>query len=85
MRSYGSRKKPLTGAVLGVMVENAGGNGAMITDVFDNSGAQKAGLQKGDIIIKVNKTTVNDIESLVASMKDSEIGETVKVRFLPQR
>jgi hypothetical protein len=69
-------------AVLGVMVENAGGNGAMVTDVFDGSGAQKAGLQKGDIITKVNSSKVIDIESLVASMKDSKVGDDVKVRFL---
>ena len=69
-------------AVLGVMIENAGGNGAMITDVFDGSGADKAGLQKGDIIYKVDRKKVTDIESLIEALEDKEVGEKVKVRYL---
>ena len=69
-------------AVLGVMIENAGGNGAMITDVFDGSGADKAGLQKGDIIYKVDRKKVTDIESLITALEDKEVGEKVKVRYL---
>lgn len=69
-------------AVMGVMVENVGGNGAMVTDVFDDSGAEKAGLEKGDIIYKVDGEKVTDVKSLIDALDGKKIGDKVKVKYL---
>lgn len=68
--------------VMGVQIENAGGNGALVTEVFDGSGAEKAGLKKGDLIYKVGRKKVGDIEELVSVLSAHEAGDKVKVHFL---
>jgi serine protease Do len=52
-------------ALLGVSSEKAAdGEGAKIKQITKGSAAEKAGLRSGDIITKVNETTVNGPESL---------------------
>ena len=67
---------------LGVMIENAGGNGAMITEVWPNSGAEAAGLKEGDIIMKVEKEKVADIQSLIDALQNYQEGDKVKLTIL---
>ena len=67
--------------MLGVMIEEAGGNGALVTSVIPGSGAAEAGLEEGDLIYKVGKSKVTGPESLVAAIKSVDENETVKVRF----
>jgi serine protease Do len=46
--------------------------GAIIADVFQNSPAEKAGLQRGDIILKINKKEIinsNDVSEIVGKAK----------------
>ena len=46
--------------------------GAIIADVFQNSPAEKAGLQRGDIILKINEkeiTNSNDVSEIVGKAK----------------
>jgi len=68
--------------VMGVQIENAGGNGAMVTDIFKGSGAEKAGLKKGDLIYKVGKKKVGNIDQLISALSNYDAGDKVKVRFL---
>lgn len=49
-----------------------------IEEVKKNSPAEKAGLQKGDVIIKVNNRKVNDADSLRSRLK-LKIGDKVKL------
>ena len=44
--------------------------------------ADKAGLQVGDLITKVGKTKVTDMEGLINTLNESEIGDKVKIKFL---
>lgn len=67
---------------LGVMIENAGGNGAMITEVWPNSGAEAAGLKEGDIIMKVGKEKVSDIQGLIDALQEFKEGDQVKLTVL---
>ncbi len=53
--------------------------GVLITAVADNSPAQKAGLQRGDIILEYNKKTINDPEYLQEEVRNTKIGEKVVV------
>ncbi len=52
-------------------------HGALITEVSPDSAAQKAGLERGDIIIRVNDTEINDPRSLALAISrqapDSEV------------
>lgn len=69
--------KPL----LGVYSED-NEKGALITGVVYNSGAQKAGIQKGDIITALNGTAVTGTKSLSAAIIQFETGETIDVKMI---
>ena len=51
--------------------------GVLISAVNENSPAQKAGLQRGDIILEYNKTKVNDPNKLKEQVMNTKIGENV--------
>ena len=53
--------------------------GVLISAVADNSPAQKAGLQRGDIILEYNKKKINDPENYRKSLWNTKIGEKVVV------
>ncbi len=56
--------------------------GALVGDVSPNSPAQKAGLQKGDIITEINGKPVNDGAQLRMNISLMEPGSTVGVKVL---
>lgn len=50
-------------------------NGAIIADVVSNSPAAKAGLMRGDVILKINDTTIknsNDVSAIISKAKINE-------------
>lgn len=51
--------------------------GVLINAVAENSPAQKAGLQRGDIILEYNKKAINSPEELQEEVSKSKIGEQV--------
>lgn len=53
--------------------------GALINAVAEGSPAQKAGLQRGDIILEYNKKKIKDPESLREEVLKTEIGTKVMV------
>jgi len=70
-------------AQLGVMIEETtDAKGVMITEIIEDSAAEKAGLKPGDVITKINDSLVTDPESLVDQVKDREAGEVIEVGFL---
>jgi serine protease Do len=57
--------------------------GAMVTQVFDNSPAAKAGLQGGDVIVSLNNKPVKDgrdLQSVVATMPIGQPADLAVVR-----
>ena len=74
------------GAFIGVEIESmtpslqaqygfAVSSGAVITSVITGTGAAAAGLQQGDIIIGINKTTIagaQDVSSVISSLKPGD-------------
>ncbi|MEO1785763.1 MAG: Do family serine endopeptidase [Pseudomonadota bacterium] len=54
----------------------ASDNGAIINDVTDNSPAEKAGLQRGDIVLSVNGRTVRDSTRLTRAVGSLIAGST---------
>jgi serine protease Do len=56
--------------------------GLEIGEVRDNSGAQKAGLQIGDVILKVNGEDMEELEDLIIIISKHKVGDTLKVTIL---
>ena len=68
------RKIKTNSAFLGVMSEKTE-QGAKITDVTEESAAEKAGLKEGDVITKINNSTVtgpDDLYKVVGQLKPDD-------------
>ena len=68
-------------AMLGVTTEQAD-NGVEIQTVTKESAAEKAGLKKGDIIIKIDKEEIESPDDLSEAIQDHKPGDKVTVTFL---
>jgi len=49
--------------------------GALINEVMPNSPAEKAGMEKDDIIIGFGEKAINDVDELVKEVQKRKIGE----------
>lgn len=56
--------------------------GAFVYKMTDNSAAEKAGIRTGDIITKLDETTISSKNELLRRMQYYEAGETVKVTVM---
>ncbi len=56
--------------------------GLEIGNVVGGSGAEKAGLQIGDVILKVNGEDMNELEDLFNIITKHKVGDTLKVTIL---
>lgn len=63
----------------GAALENAAKGGVTITDVAQGSPAAMSGLQKGDIIVGINRTATKDLKALKAHLKDQEGAVALKI------
>lgn len=62
---------------IGIMLEF--GDGAVITRVVENSGAEAAELQPGDIINSINGEEILNYENVKAALAENEIGDQVEI------
>lgn len=53
--------------------------GAYVYEVTDGGAADEAGIQQGDIITKLDKTTISSMSELLDRIQYYEAGETVEV------
>jgi serine protease Do len=73
------REIPATGgAALGVVLESVKKD-LTIQEVAEGSGAQEAGLEKGDVIISVAGRKISRVEDLAETLKDRKTGSIVEV------
>lgn len=56
-------------------------SGVMIIDVEKNSGAEKAKLQSGDIIISINGNKISNVAYLRYELYKHNIGDTIEITF----
>jgi serine protease Do len=68
-------------AFLGVMTEK-NDKGAVITEVTDESAAAKAGLKSGDIITKIDTSSITDASSLYKVIAKYKPNDTVSVNYI---
>lgn len=57
-------------------------NGVVINNILDGSSAQKAGLQKGDVITKVDDKEINNPEDLRNAIQAYKPGDKVDISYL---
>lgn len=56
--------------------------GALITEVISGSPAEKAAIERGDIIIGFGEKAINNVEDLVKEIQKRKIGEKARVLLL---
>jgi serine protease Do len=56
--------------------------GALVNNVFDGSPAEKAGLKRGDLIVKVDERKVKDIANLQDIISSKAPGKKVKLQII---
>ncbi|WBB66652.1 trypsin-like peptidase domain-containing protein [Micromonospora sp. WMMD812] len=66
---------------LGVSVNMAEGGGALVAAVTSGSPAEKAGLQRGDVITRFGNTMINDSDDLVGAVQAGKVGDRVEVHY----
>ena len=52
-----------------------------VLEVSDKSGAQKAGIQKGDVLLAIDGKKVATVEDIAAALKNRPVDSTVKVTY----
>jgi serine protease Do len=57
-------------------------SGAIISEVFKGSPAEKAGLRRGDVLLEVNGKTVKDAASLRNIVAQSKVGSNIKIKIM---
>jgi serine protease Do len=75
------RRFNTNGAFLGVASRKTETGGATILEVTPSSPAVKAGLKKGDVIVKVNDEKIESPEDLSETIHQFKPGDKVKVGF----
>lgn len=86
---YFGGKRGYLGVVLEGLSEQLGdyfgakdGEGALITEVEEDSPAEKAGLKAGDVIVKIDGEEIEDPGDVVEVVTDKEEGDKVKISVL---
>ncbi|MDD3732297.1 MAG: PDZ domain-containing protein [candidate division Zixibacteria bacterium] len=86
---FGKDSYPFIGVSLSELTDQLGeffgikdGVGVLITDVAEDSPAEKAGLKAGDVIIAVDGEEVEDAGDVREIIQDKEIGETAEVSIV---
>jgi serine protease Do len=67
--------------VIGVMTEKSDNAGLKITEIVKDGAAEKAGLQKEDIITKVDDAKIETQKDLIDYLQTKKEGDKVKVYF----
>ncbi|MGX1614479.1 trypsin-like peptidase domain-containing protein [Micromonospora chalcea] len=66
---------------LGVSVNGAEDGGALVAAVTPGSPAEKAGIQRGDVITKFGDKVINDSNDLVGAVQAGKVGDRVEVEY----
>ena len=56
--------------------------GIVVVGVYQNSSAEKIGLQKGDVIISFDDKKVNTVEELSEILENHEVGDVVPIKYV---
>ncbi|AEV88419.1 trypsin [Actinoplanes sp. SE50] len=73
--------KKVSHPALGVSVTTGENGGALVSQVVSKSAADKAGLQKGDVITKVDGKDISESDDLVAAVQSGTVGQQMTITF----
>jgi putative serine protease PepD len=68
-------------ALIGVQISDDTNGGAILSSVSSGGPAAKAGLKSGDVVTRVDSTSVPDAASLAAIVRAHQPGDTVTVQY----
>jgi len=83
-------ERPFLGVLLGLKKEVTNENGVIsesishdlsLMDVIENSPAEKAGLQSGDILLSLDNYQLENYSDLKESMSNFEVGDVITVKY----
>jgi serine protease Do len=57
-------------------------DGVVVIEVKSGSSAEKSGIEPGDIILKVDNTSIHKDDDLVIAISDGVVGQTLKIEIL---
>ena len=66
----------------GIEIDDSITEGIAVLGIVENSGAANAGLQKGDVIIKLNDDKVTSVAYLKYLLYKHDAGETIKITYI---
>ena len=69
-----------TRARLGVATEDAE-KGALLNEISTGTAAEKAGLQKGDVVFQIEKTDITSADALTQAVRSHRPDEKITIRF----
>lgn len=61
---------------------NSDGSGIVLDGTVRNSAAQKAGLERGDIITTINGNAINSVADLRGELANHEVGDAINVKYI---
>lgn len=77
----GGNNKPILGIICDDTYEEGGNEGVLINRALLGGGAEAAGLQRGDILLKIDDKPVNRAEELRQLISEHKIGDKVAVLY----
>lgn len=66
----------------GITIDSEITSGIAVISVVEGSGADKAGLQKGDVIIKLNENEVTNVAYLKYLLYKYNVGDTIELTYI---
>jgi S1-C subfamily serine protease len=78
---YGFEIEPLTGQLMNFFAVT---NGVLVSNVAANNKAARAGLQAGDVIVKVGEQPITNLATLLKALEPSP-GEAVEITVSHRR
>jgi len=66
----------------GIRISDDIESGVVVVSVTEDSGAEKAGLQKGDVIIAINGNDVSSASYLKYQLYKSQVGDTIEITYI---
>jgi|GEM_PF-1588375 len=73
---------PFLGIYMGGEIEDAVDDKVTITKVMENTGAEAAGIQGGDVIQKIDRTSISDVNQVINLISEYEPRDVIKVQVL---
>lgn len=66
----------------GILVDSDIKQGVVVVEPVEDSGAAKAGLKKGDVIVKINNKKVKDIAYLRYELYQHQAGDKIEITYI---